>query len=133
MIKPVKRIRRVLHQIHPIPYRIKITSPDKSTMHKKLFIEILDQLKKIEDRRDFMQDEIGIDVTVYEDSFFRVIENLMKLAFNKEQLGMIRLYLYELYPDKEWDGTITVKQGEKDKVVNFKTPIDVWNVIINVK
>ena len=80
-----------------------------------------------------MQDEIGIDVTVYEDSFFTVIENLMNLAFNQEQLKMIRLYLYDLNLDKEWDGTITVKQGDVDKVVKFKTPIDVWNVIINVK
>lgn len=133
MIDPKKSISRVLHQIHPIPFNIKTTSPDRSTMHKKLFIQIIDQLKKIEERRDFMQDEIGIDVTVYEDSFFRVIENLMKLAFNKEQLSMIKLYLYDLYPDKEWDGTITVKEGDKDKVVKFKTPIDVWNVIINVK
>lgn len=133
MIEPKKRIRRALHALHPIPFRIKITRPDRSIMHKKLFIQILDQLKKIEERRDFMQDEIGIDVTVYEDSFFRVIENLMKLAFNEEQLSMIKLYLYDLYPDKDWDGTITVKEGDKDKVVNFKTPVDVWNVIINVK
>ena len=133
MIEPKKRIRRVLHEIHPIRFRIKATAPDKSTMHKKLFIQILDQLKKIEERRDFMQDEIGMVVTVYEDSFFRVIENLMKLAFNEEQLSMIRLYLYDLRLDNDWDGTITVKQGDKDKVVNFKTPIDVWNVIINVK
>lgn len=133
MIEYKKKISKVLHQLHPIKFRIITTTPDRSTMHKRLFIEILDQLKKIEERRDFMQDEIGIDVTVYEDSFFTVIENLMNLAFNQEQLKMIRLYLYDLNLDKEWDGTITVKQGDVDKVVKFKTPIDVWNVIINVK
>ena len=133
MIEHKKKISKVLHQLHPIKFRIKTTTPNRSAMHKRLFIEILDQLKKIEERRDFMQDEIGIDVTVYEDSFFRVIENLMNLAFNQEQLKMIKMYLYDLNLDKEWDGTITVKQGDKDKVVKFKTPVDVWNVIINVK
>ena len=133
MIEHKKKISKVLHQLHPIKFRIKTTTQNRSAMHKRLFIEILDQLKKIEERRDFMQDEIGIDVTVYEDSFFRVIENLMNLAFNQEQLKMIKMYLYDLNLDKEWDGTITVKQGDKDKVVKFKTPVDVWNVIINVK
>ena len=129
MIEPKKRIRQTLFSIHPLSYRIKEKSPDQDTMNKKLFIQIIDQLKKIDDRRDFMQDEIGMDMTVYEDQFFQVIENLMKMAFNKEQLAFIRLYLYELHPDKEWDGTITIEQDKKTTVVNFKTPSDVWNVV----
>jgi len=129
MIEPKKRIRQTLFSIHPLSYRIKEKSPDRDTMNKKLFIEIIDQLKKIDDRRDFMQDEIGMDMTVYEDQFFKVIENLMKMAFNKEQLAFIRLYLYELHPDKEWDGTITIEQNKKTTVVNFKTASDVWNVV----
>ena len=51
------------------------------------------------------------------------------LAFNKQQLGLIQLYLYQLVPDKEWDGTITIELGKEEKVVNFKTPEDVWNTI----
>lgn len=129
MIEPKKRIRQVLHSIHPLSYRIISKHPDKETMNKKLFIEIIDQLKKIDDRRDFMQEEIGMDMTTYEDQFFQVIENLMKMAFNKEQLALIRLYLYELHPDKEWDGTITIEQDKKETVVNFKTATDVWNVV----
>jgi hypothetical protein len=129
MIEPKKRIRQTLFSIHPLSYRIKEKSPDQDTMNKKLFIQIIDQLKKIDDRRDFMQDEIGMDMTVYEDQFFQVIENLMKMAFNKEQLAFIRLYLYELHPDKEWDGTITIEKDKKTSVVNFKTPSDVWNVV----
>jgi hypothetical protein len=99
-------------------------------MDKMLFIEILESLRKIEERRDFMAEEIGMDMTTYEDQFFGVIENLMKMTFNKHQLGLIQLYLYQLLPDKEWDGMITVEVGAKqEKVVNFKTPTDVWNVI----
>lgn len=133
MIEPKKRIRQTLFSIHPLSYRIKEKSPDQDTMNKKLFIQIIDQLKKIDDRRDFMQDEIGMDMTVYEDQFFQVIENLMKMAFNKEQLAFIRLYLYELHPDKEWDGTITIEQDKKTTVVNFKTASDVWNVVKKFK
>ena len=126
---PKKRLRQVLFSIHPLSYRIKLKTVDRKTMEKKLFLEIIDQLRKIEDRRDFMQEEIGMDMTTYEDKFFNVIENLMKLHFNKEQLALIQMYLYQLVPDKEWDGTITIEFQKKEKTVPFKKPIDVWNVI----
>ena len=129
MIEPRKKVRQVLFSIHPLSYRIKEKSPSNEHMNKKIFIEVLEELKLIEERRDFMEEEIGMDMTHYEDQFFSVIENLFKLAFNKQQLGLIQLYLYQLVPDKEWDGTITIELGKEEKVVNFKTPEDVWNTI----
>ena len=98
-------------------------------MNKAAFIRVLKNLKKIEDRRDFMQSEIGMDVTAYEDLFFNVIEDMFKLMFSKEQLALIQMYLYQLQPDKEWDGTIMLEKNKKEFKVNFKTPEDVWNVL----
>jgi len=129
MVDPKKRIRQVLFSIHPLSYRIRSNELDSKLMNKKLFIQVIKQLRQIEDRRDFMQEEIGMDMTVYEDQFFNVIENLMKMYFNKEQLALIQMYLYQLVPDKEWDGTITVEKNKIEKTVNFKTPEDVWEVI----
>ena len=128
---PRKKLREVLFSIHPLSYRIRIKELDKESMNKKLFVQIVKQLRKIEDRRDFMAEEIGMDMTTYEDQFFRVIEDLMKMCFNKEQLALIQMYLYQLVPDKEWDGTITVanNKSKKEETVTFKTPNDVWNVI----
>ena len=129
MIDPKKKLRETLFSIHKLSYRIKAVEPPRDLMEKKLFIEIIDTLRKIEERRDFMQDEIGMDMTAYEDQFFVVIENLLKLHFNQDQLALIRLYLYELHPDKDWDGTITIEKNEKEQVVNFKTASDVWQII----
>ena len=129
MIDPKKRIRQTLHSIHPLSYRIRIKHPDKETMDKKLFIEVMKQLRQIEERRDFMESEIGMDMTAYEDQFFNVIENLMKMHFKKEQLALIQMYLYQLVPDKEWDGTITIEKNKKEETVPFKTPEEVWSVI----
>lgn len=129
MIDPKKRIRQTLFSIHPLSYRIKVKSPDKDTMNRKLFIEVLKQMRQIEERRDFMQEEIGMDMTAYEDQFFGVIENLMKMHFKKEQLALIQMYLYQLVPDKEWDGTITIEKDKKEQIVPFKTPEEVWDVV----
>lgn len=122
-------IRKVLKARLDLNYRIKAKMPDQETMNKKIFIEVIRELRKIEDRRDFLVEEIGMDMTVYEDQFFSVIENLFKLAFNKSQLGLIQMYLYQLAPDKEWDGTITIEEGKSEEKVPFKSPTDVWNVI----
>ena len=131
MVSPNKKIREVLFSLHPLSYRIKKKGLDKESMNKKLFTGVIKQLKKIEDRRDFMAEEIGMDMTAYEDQFFNVIEDLMKMSFNKSQLGLIQLYLYTLSPDKEWNGTIVVEVGEdkEEKVVKFKTPEEVWKVV----
>lgn len=122
-------IRKVLKSRFDITYRIKQKEPDQETMNKKIFIEVIDQLRKIEDRKDFLAEEIGLDMTMYEDQFFNVIENLFKLVFNKSQLGLIQMYLYQLMPDKEWDGTITVEVGKEEETLPFKSADDVWNVI----
>lgn len=132
-MNPFKRIRQTLYKIHPLPYRIKPITPNEAHMDRKLFLETLDTLKLIEDRRDFLQDEIGMDVTVYEDKFFIVIENLLKLHFNKSQLAIIKLFLYELQPEEDWDGTITIQQDSSEKSVKFKTSADVWNIIKDLK
>ena len=129
MIEPKKRLRQVLHSIYPVSYRIKAKEPDREDMNKKLFIQVIDNLKKIEDRRDFMIGEIGMDMTAYEDQFFQVIEDLMKMHFNKEQLALIQMYIYQLVPDKEWDGTITIEKNKQEEVVDFKSASDVWDVI----
>lgn len=124
-----EKIRQTLNSKHKLEFHINHKPLDKDTMNKKIFIETLEVLKKIEDRRDFMEDELGLDMTTYEDKFMQVIENLFRLAFNDSQVALIKLYLYELVPDKEWDGTITVEEKEIEKQVKFKTPNDVWKVL----
>ena len=125
-----KRIRQAINRSIPARYIIRNKEIDFATMRKSAFISILKDLKEIEDRRDFMEQEIGMDVTAYEDKFFRVIENLMKISFNKTQLGMIRTYLYELLPDKEWDGKVTISVGKgKEQTLDAKTPEQLWSLI----
>ena len=43
-------IRKILKARLDVSYRIKIKGPDRETMNKKIFVEVIDQLKKIEDR-----------------------------------------------------------------------------------
>lgn len=123
------KIRDILKSKLNLNFRIKSIGPDKHAMNKKIFIDVINQLRKIEERKDFLAEEIGLDMTAYEDQFFSVIENLFKLVFNKTQLGLIQTYLYQLIPDKDWDGMITIEEGKEEKTVPFKSANEVWNVL----
>ena len=134
-MKSKELLRKILKDIIPLKYRIKEVPRNRDAMTKELFIEIVKLLKEIDDRTNFVASEIGMDTTQYEDKFYRVIENLMRIAFNKEQVFLIELYLNEIdYNDKEeWDGSISVTVEKKEQKIAFRTPEDVWEAIQKFK
>ena len=134
-MKPKEMLRQILKDIIPLKYRIKEVPRNRDAMTKELFIEIVKLLKEIDDRTNFVASEIGMDTTQYEDKFFRVIENLMRIAFNREQVFLIELYLNEIdYNDQEeWDGNISVTVEKKEQKIAFRTPEDVWEAIQKFK
>lgn len=99
-------------------------------MEKQLFIDSLTLLKEIEDRRDFMEDEMGVDMTTYEEKFIQVIENLFNINYNPEQVAIVQYYIYE-FPYEGGEGDeIELRVDKKAPVrVAFSTPEDVWNVV----
>ena len=129
-MKDKNQVRKVLKNVLNLRFNIKPLTPSQEQIDKKLFIDILKTMKEIQDRSYFLESEIGIATVGYEDKFYRVIESLFKLHFNKEQLSLIQLYLYELSPDKTWDGMLDLDLKEKGtQTVKFKEPTDVWEVL----
>ena len=129
-MKYKNRVRRTFNTYYDLRVRIVTKEIDQSVKNKSLFINIIKNLKEIEDRRDFMQDEIGMDMTSYEDKFFVVIEDLFKFSFNKPSIGIIQAFLYETTRPEEWDGTVTLEVGKKGtKTYDLKTPEHLWNIV----
>lgn len=129
-----ERIRKTLKNSNNVTYRISEVKSKNSNMTRKIFIETMQKLKEIEERSDFMVDELGIDITAFEDKFLSIIENLLKLSFNDIQLTYINLYLYELLPNEdEYDGVISIEKNKKTEKYPFKTPEDVWDLIQKFK
>ncbi len=104
-----------------------------SVMEKKLFIESILLLREIEDRKDFMESELGVDMTVYEEKFLQVIENLFRMNYNKEQMDLIQYYLYQIPLADDYDGKIDLSDGKNIVTVKFETPEDVYNVVTSLK
>lgn len=129
-MKNKRAIRKVIKNSLNLRFNIKTVTPSKEQIDRTLFVDSIETMIAIQDRTEFMISELGIDAIGFEDKYFRVIENLFKLHFSKEQLSLIQLYLYELVPDKGWNGQIELEQkGKPPKIVEFKTPKQVWDVI----
>lgn len=130
-------MKKVLKEIVSNYLQINITISQKgltgSVMEKKLFIESILLLREIEDRKDFMESELGVDMSVYEEKFLQVIENLFRMTYNKEQLDLIQYYLYNIPTVDDYDGKIDLSDGKNVITVKFETPEDVYNVITSLK
>ncbi len=128
-----RELRKVLNSYLKGSIRIKERDMARDIMEKKLFIESIVLLREIEDRRDFMEEEIGMDMSMYEEKFLQIIENLLKVHFNKEQFSLIQYYLYQVPTIQDWDGLIDISDGKEMITVKFETPDDVWTVITSLK
>ena len=128
-----KELRKVLNNYLKGNVSIKEKDMAREVIEKKLFIENIILLREIEDRRDFMEEEIGVDMSTYEDKFLQVIENLFKIHFSKEQFALIQYYLYQVPTIVDWDGKIDITDGKEMITVDFQTPEQVWNVISSLK
>ena len=128
-----KELRKTLNNYLKGSVQIKEKDMAREVMEKKLFIESIVLLREIEDRRDFMEEEIGMDMSMYEEKFLQIIENLFKVHFTKEQFALIQYYLYKVQEIEDWDGKIDITDGKEMITVDFETPDQVWNVISSLK
>jgi len=128
-----KELRKGINSYLKGNVTIKERDMARDVIEKKLFIESIILLREIEDRRDFMEEEIGVDMSIYEEKFLQVIENLFRAHFSKEQFALIQYYLYQVPTLVDWDGKIDLSDGKDMITVDFETPEQVWNVITSVK
>lgn len=128
-----KAIKEVLSNFLQTSVQIRQKQTPKHTMDKKLFIESILLLREIDDRKDFMESELGVDMSVYEEKFLQVIENLFRMTYNKEQMELIQYYLYQIPLVDGFDGKIDLSDGKDTVTVKFETPEDVYNVVVSLK
>ena len=128
-----RELKKTLNSFLKASVTIKERDMARDIIEKKLFIESIILLREIEDRRDFMEEEIGMDMSMYEEKFLQIIENLFRVHFTKEQFALIQYYLYKVPTIENWDGMIDITDGKEMLTVKFETPDQVWNVINSLK
>ena len=87
-----KELRKTLSSYLKASIRIKEKDMAREVIEKKLFIESIVLLREIEDRRDFLEDEIGMDMSIYEEKFLQIIENFIYGVMSLKGIELMEKY-----------------------------------------
>jgi hypothetical protein len=109
--------------------KLKFSKSGKSE-EKEVFIETVTLLEHCWNRTNIMHEELGIDLWSYEETYYKVIENLIFLKYSESMANLILWYVYDRFDaDGKPLGLNITLPGKEPKLHMVKTPLDLWNLI----
>jgi hypothetical protein len=98
--------------------------------HKKFFIHLLNRLVSIQERTDKVFTEYGLNLIMYEDLYFQVIEDMVYEYYDVEVGEVIFWYVNgsKLNDDEQY-----IEDKKTGKRYKAKTPLQVYNVCKKLK
>ena len=98
--------------------------------HKKFFIHLLNRLVSIQERTDKVFTEYGLNLIMYEDLYFQVIEDMVYEHYDLEVGEVIFWYVNgaKLNDDEQY-----IEDKKTGKRYKAKTPLQVYNVCKKLK
>ena len=98
--------------------------------HKKFFIHLVNRLISIQERTDKIFTEYGLNLIMYEDLYFQVIEDMVYEHYDVEVGEVIFWYVNGAKLNDEDQYIEDKKNGKRYKA---KTPLQVYNVCKKLK
>jgi hypothetical protein len=127
----VNKIKSYIDDILGAKSSLRKKLPSKKSYEKELFCEILQNLQFVNSRTLGMKHDYKINMMEYDDPFYVIIENLVKLKFSKEQQNLINWWLYDKFlPTGE---TLILTDKKTNEVIPSDTPEEIWDLIIEQK
>ena len=123
--KPKKSIT-----IGKLKLRIEENPKKIENKHKKFFIHLVNRLVSIQERTDKIFTEYGLNLIMYEDLYFQVIEDMVYEHYDVEVGEVIFWYVNGPKLNDEDQYIEDKKTGKKYKA---KTPLQVYNVCKKLK
>ena len=80
----VKKIKKYIDEILNTKSSLTAKRPVKRDRLRNLFCTMLNEIQFVNARAVGMKHDFNVDFTEYDESFFRVIESLMKLHFTEK-------------------------------------------------
>lgn len=93
---------------------------------KQAFIDIIEQYEENLLRSTSLGVLCGIDTHQYDDSFFKIIDELFLLSYGVNVFNLIEFYLYERVGN---DGVENFIQDADGKFHSVRTPLELYNLI----
>ena len=116
--------------IGKLKLQIKESSKTSENKHKKFFTHLVNRLVSIQERTDKVFTEYGLNLIMYEDLYFQVIEDMVYEHYGLEVGEVIFWYVNgaKLEDDEQY-----IEDKETGKRYKAKTPLQVYNVCKKLK
>jgi hypothetical protein len=98
--------------------------------HKKFFVHLLNRLVSIQERTDKVFTQYGLNLIMYEDLYFQVIEDMVYEHYDDKVAEVIFWYVNGA---KIEDEEQYIEDKENGKRYKAKTPLQVYNVCKKLK
>ena len=93
---------------------------------RDLFINTIPLLEHVANRGTMMFADYGMDLSSYDEPYFKIIDSLLYLHFGKEAGDIIMFYVYERTNP---DGTINYLTDNSGNVVPLEKIEDLWELV----
>ena len=127
----IKKIKRYIDEVLKTKSSLTAKRPLKQDKLKKLFCTVLNEIQFINARAVGMKHDFNVDLTEYDDPFFKAISSLMKLHFTEKQRSMINWWLYDKFlPSGD---VLILNDSETQEEIPTETAEDIYDLIEQLK
>lgn len=106
---------------------LKPKKTNKQDKNKEDFENMILTLETLNTKSNLLSMEFGIDLSAYEEQFYNIINNLIKLSYGEECASLISFYIYDRINE---DGSINdLIEEQTQQTLKLESPSDLWFLI----
>ena len=126
-MKQRKEIKKTLELILGTPLSLQIESNSEEDKLKNEFLKVMDLYEMVWKRQAEFEEQSGIDLTAYDDPFFRIIEGIIYFSFSPEAVRAILFFIYSRY---DLDGKLTPYVDDEGEEYLMASGEDLWEYML---
>jgi hypothetical protein len=126
-----EKIRKSLLELGGLNLQVKESKKSQENKRKKLFLSIIRDLEYALERSDNLDRGYGVNIVMFEDVYYKIIENLLIEYWGETIAEVIFWWVYDVKDPKLNDYHLFEK--ETNKKVTIKTSIQLYNAVKKFK
>tara|TARA_Y100000296_G_scaffold14011_1_gene16404 strand:- start:256 stop:657 length:402 start_codon:yes stop_codon:yes gene_type:complete len=126
-----EKIRKSLLELGGINLQVKESKKSKENKRKKLFINLIEDLKYVLNRSNTLDREYGINLLMFEDRYFKIVEEILIEHWGELVAEVVFWWIYDVKDPKESNYYLFEKENNKKHIV--KTPTQLYNILKKLK
>tara|TARA_Y100000034_G_scaffold109242_1_gene140351 strand:- start:191 stop:592 length:402 start_codon:yes stop_codon:yes gene_type:complete len=126
-----EKIRKSLLELGGLNLQVKESKKSIENKRKKLFLNLIEDLKYVLNRSDNLDREYKINLLMFEDRYYKIIEDILIEHWGETVSEVIFWWIYDVDDPKNDDYYLFEKETERKIIV--KTPTQLYNAVKKFK